>query len=291
MNDTQAALLRELIDIPERVHQGDFVLKLSEGVSEAHAAETVKNYVVTDQLRRAFDEALVFIQRATDERRSAACYLHGSFGSGKSHFMAVLNLLLAGNPRARAIPELAPVVDRHNAWTQTRRFLMVPFHMIGARDVESALLGGYAEHVRRIRPEAPVPGFYLGERLFEDAKAQREHYGDDAFLARLNQRANADSDWGDLEDSWDAGSFESAMLEPPSGDQRQRLVGDLISRLFTGYADVALAKGEAFVDIDTGLAIMSHHARALGYDGVILFLDELILWLATRAADVNFVSA
>ena len=117
MGDTQAPLLRDLITIPERVHQGDFVLKLSEGVSDAHAEETVKNYVVTDQLRKSFDDALGFIQRATEERKSAACYLHGSFGSGKSHFMAVLNLLLAGNPRARAIPELAPVVDRHNAWT------------------------------------------------------------------------------------------------------------------------------------------------------------------------------
>jgi hypothetical protein len=146
MGDTQAPLLRQLIDIPERVHQGDFVLKLSEGVSDAHAAETVTNYVVTDQLRRAFDDALGFIQRATEGRKSAACYLHGSFGFGKSHFMAVLNLLLAGNARARAIPELAPVVDRHNVWTQQRRFLMVPFHMIGARDVESTVLGGYAEH-------------------------------------------------------------------------------------------------------------------------------------------------
>src|SRR5208337_3236154 len=115
MSDSQAPLLRELIDIPERVHQGDFVLKLSEGVSEAHAAETVKNYVVTDQLRRAFDEALVFIQRATDERKSAACYLHGSFGSGKSHFMAVLNLLLAGNVMARSKPELAEVINRYDA--------------------------------------------------------------------------------------------------------------------------------------------------------------------------------
>ena len=184
MNDTQSPLLRDLINIPERVHQGDFVLKLSEGVSDAHAAETVANYVVTEQLRRAFDEALGFIQRATEERKSAACYLHGSFGSGKSHFMAVLNLLLAGNSHARAIPELAPVVDRHNAWTQQRRFLMVPFHMIGAESVENAVLGGYAEYVRRIRSEARVPGFYLGESLFEDARSQREDYGDEAFFAR-----------------------------------------------------------------------------------------------------------
>lgn len=299
MSDTQSPLLRELIAIPERVHQGDFVLKLSEGVSDAHAAETVTNYVVTDQLRRAFDEALGFIQRAAEERKSAACYLHGSFGSGKSHFMAVLNLLLAGNPLARAIPELAPVVNRHNAWTQQRRFLVVPFHMIGAESVENAVLGGYAEYVRRIHPEARVPGFYLGERLFEDARTQREHYGDEAFFAQLNHRSDAESEWGDLEGAWDAESFEAAMLEPPSGEQRQTLVGDLVGRIFTSYADVALAKAgdrsksgsEAFVDIDTGLAIMSQHARGLGYDGVILFLDELILWLATRAADVNFVSA
>ena len=36
---------------------------------------------------------------------------------------------------------------------------------------------------------------------------------------------------------------------------------------------------------------MSHHAQRLGYDAVVLFLDELILWLATRAGDVDFVSA
>ena len=79
--------------------------------------------------------------------------------------------------------------------------------------------------------------------------------------------------------------------EPPEGEERQRLVGDLIANYFTGYADVAVAQGEAFVDLDRGLAIMSHHARRLGYDAVVLFLDELILWLATRAGDVNFVSA
>jgi hypothetical protein len=78
--------------------------------------------------------------------------------------------------------------------------------------------------------------------LFEDARAQRADYGDEAFFARLNQRRQTESEWGDLEGAWDAESFEAAMLEPPSGDQRQTLVGDLVGRLFTSYADVALAK-------------------------------------------------
>jgi len=98
-------LIRELIAIPERVHQGDFVLQLTKGVTEPE--QTLRDYVVTEQLVDAFNNALGFIQQAVETASSKAAYLHGSFGSGKSHFMAVLNLLLAGNTQARSIPELA----------------------------------------------------------------------------------------------------------------------------------------------------------------------------------------
>jgi hypothetical protein len=180
-----APLLRDLIDIPKKVFAGDFVLRLSEGV--ANAEETLHNYVVTPQLAQCFDEALGVIGGAITGGKSAACYLHGSFGSGKSHFMAVLNLLLAGHPKARAIPELAAVVARHNSWTEGRRFLMVTYHMIGATEVESAILGGYGRQVRALHPDAPVPGFYLGERLFDDARRLRATMGDAAFFAKLNE--------------------------------------------------------------------------------------------------------
>ncbi|MBK5913951.1 phage resistance protein [Rhodocyclus purpureus] len=281
-------LLKDLITIPERVHQGDFVLKLSEGVS--HAEQTLRDYVVTRQLADAFNNAMGFIEQAVLSGNSKAAYLHGSFGSGKSHFMAVLNLLLAGNTQARAIPELAAVVARHS-WTQGRKFLLVPYHMIGARDMESAILGQYAEFVRKQHPDAPVPGFYLAEGLFRDAVRMRETMGDAEFFGQLNAGAQggARGGWGALDSGWDAASFESAMLEPPQGEERARLVGDLIGRFFSAYRSLA-AGGEAFVPLDDGLAIMSRHARDLGYDAVILFLDELVLWLASHAADVSFVS-
>jgi hypothetical protein len=281
--------IRELIAIPERVHQGDFVLKLSEGVS--HAEQTLKDYVVTPQLVQCFDNALGFIKQAVDTRGSKAAYLHGSFGSGKSHFMAVLNLLLAGNTQARSITELADVVARHNAWTQGKKFLLVPYHMIGARDMESAILGQYADFVRTVHPKAPVPGFYFAEGLFQDAIRLRQQLKDDQFFAKLNEGAGGAGGWGDLGGGWDTTSFEAAMLEPPRGEERMRLVGDLITRFFTAYAAMAESRGEAFVPLDDGLSIMSKHAKALGYDGVILFLDELILWLASRAADVSFVTS
>jgi hypothetical protein len=179
-------LIRELIAIPDRVHQGDFVLQLSKGVTEPEP--TLRDYVVTPQLADAFDNALGFIQQAVQGGGSRAAYLHGSFGSGKSHFMAVLNLLLSGHARARATPELADVVARHG-WVQGRRFLLVPYHMIGARDMESAVLGGYAEFVRKLHPQAPVPGFFLAENMFKDARDLRQRMGDDAFFAKLNEAA------------------------------------------------------------------------------------------------------
>ena len=95
-------LISQLLDLPDQVHRGDFVLNLSEGVTADHAAATLRDYVVTDQLAAAFDNALGFIRAAVEGRNSKAAYLHGSFGAGKSHFMAVLHLLLQHDARARA---------------------------------------------------------------------------------------------------------------------------------------------------------------------------------------------
>src|SRR5919108_4771462 len=128
--DTPMTLISDIFDIPTQVHQGDFVLRLTEGVNRP--AETLRTYVVTPQLAVCFDQALHLIKSALDAHSSKGAYLHGSFGSGKSHFMAVLTLLLRHNPDARSIPQLAPVIARHNAWTEGRQFLVVPYHLIGA---------------------------------------------------------------------------------------------------------------------------------------------------------------
>ena len=284
-----ATYIRDLIDLPERVYRGDFVLRLTEGV--ARPEETLRDYVVTPQLASCFDQALAFIRSALDARSSKAAYLHGSFGSGKSHFMAVLHLLLQGEPRARSIPELARAVAAHNTWTEGKRFLLIPYHLIGARTLESAILGQYAEHVRRLHPEAPLPGVYLATAIFQDARTLRERMGDGAFFAALNAgRESGEGGWGEIGAAWDGRRFEAALAAPVRSEERTRLVGDLVDRVFTAYRGVAQGQDEAFVSLDDGLAIISAHARALGYDAVILFLDELILWLASHAADLAFVN-
>lgn len=281
--------IKDLLDLPAQVNKGDFVLNLAAGVSDTNAAATLRNYVVTPQLTTCFDRALGFIKSALDSSSSKASYLHGSFGSGKSHFMAILHLLMGNNPDARAIKELAEVVAKHNAWTQGKKFLLVPFHMIGSRNMEQGILGQYANYVRQLHPEAPIPGVYLAESLFEDAKSLQQEMGDEGFFQKLNQNKASNSGWGAIAAGWNAASFDAAVAAPPGDKDRSLLVGDLIGAFFRSYHNVAAGQDEAYLDLDKGLAVISQHAQSLGYDAVILFLDELILWLASHAADLSFI--
>lgn len=279
-------LLKELIEIPEHVQRGDFVLRLTEGVDRAE--ETLREYVVTPELNKCFDDALAFIKSSLQTNTSKASYLHGSFGSGKSHFMAVLHLILQGNTAARGIRELAPVITKNNEWIAGKKFLLVPYHMIGAHDMEQGVLGGYVEYIRRKHRDAPIPGVYLAEGLFRDADKLRKSMGNDAFFEKLNEGAGSGGGWGELESAWDAERFELALDAAPGSEERSQLIGVLVKNFFTSY-DTQANRGEAYVSLDKGLSVISRHAKELGYDGVILFLDELILWLASHAADLGFV--
>lgn len=281
-------LLRDLIDIPTAVHRSDFVISLADGIDKPR--ETVERYVVTDQLVDSFDRALGLIDASLQGGASKGAYLHGSFGAGKSHFMAILSLLLDGDPYARAIPELAPVVAKYDPRLSGRRFLLVPYHMVGAASMEAGVLGGYVDHVRKLHPDAPVPGVFVDDALLDSAHDLRGKMGDEKFFAGLGGSGD-DEGFGDLAGGWDAARFDAAINEPPASPERAALVSDLIDGHFRHTAVYAEAGGRGYVPFADGLAAISQHAKGLGYDAVILFLDELILWFASRMADPSFVNA
>jgi hypothetical protein len=280
-------LLKDVITIPEAVHKGDFVMSLASGVTDSTA--TLENYVVTPQLADAFDNALRFIASAINENKSKAAYLDGSFGSGKSHFMAVLHLLLQRDALARAIPELGEAIAASDTTLSKCSFALVPFHMIGADSMEQAIFGGYVRHLREADPKATLPGVYADDPLFEQAEFERNRLGDEAFFAALNEGKPSDGGWGDLEASWDAASYEQASTAPVGDPNRGRLGGAIVTRFMPGYVKALSGSAEGYVDLDTGLAELARHARDSHHNGLILFLDELILWLGSRIRDTAFV--
>jgi hypothetical protein len=283
-------LIRELIDIPTQVLDGDFVLKLTEGVGAGAAATTVESYEVTPQIARAFDEALGKIAGAVSSGSSEALYLHGSFGAGKSHFMAVLHLLLQGNPDARAKAELHSAIDRHDAVLTGKKFLLVPVHFLDARSMEQKILGGYVERLAVLHPEAPVPAVFLGDAIVtQELPGLRDAMGEERFIAGLNGTGGDGDGWGEFATTWTSASVDAALAAPATSEERRGLVSAYVAAYRQGTPSEALSTGEGYIDLSRGLAAISAHAQSLGYDAIVLFLDELILWLASTIGQLDVV--
>ncbi len=281
-----STLLREIFNIPETTSTADYVLRLTESVDDAHLERTLDDYVVTARLADAFDRALSIVSEAIDTNTSKGSFLTGSFGSGKSHFMAVLYALLRQHPKARALPELGPVIARQDPKLQARRVLPLTFHMLGAESMEQALFDGYIRQVRELHPEATLPPLLESEKLLAGADQLRTRIGDEAFFAGLNEGAEAGDAWGAVlggASVWDAHSYGAARAAAPSDNRRAELVTALVDNYYPSYTRQAW-----YVSLDEGLTAISGHAHSLGYDAVVLFLDELVLWLAFHIRDHHF---
>jgi hypothetical protein len=288
-----STLLRDVIDIPERAGAEDYVLRLTDSVGHDAARRTLDEYVVTDALADAFDTALGLVAEGIRSGTSRGAFLTGSFGSGKSHFMAVLHALLQHEPAARSKPELQPVVAKHDATLADRKILPLAFHLLGARTMEEALFQGYIRQVAERHPGAPLPAVHKSDALLEDAERLRSQLGDEQFFGRLNGgsgasggAATAGADpWAAVlgAGTWDASRYTEARAAAPASEVRLQLVSALVETYFSAYTQQA-----EYVDIDTGLAAIANHAKGLGYDAVVLFLDELVLWLAFAVQDRVF---
>ncbi|MFD6324792.1 hypothetical protein ACFWOL_18410 [Streptomyces sp. NPDC058442] len=301
-------VLRDVLDIKEDVLSGDFKVALSEGFTGRDAG-SIDEYVVTEQLQGEFRRALKLVGSALRKNASHAAYLHGSFGSGKSHFLTVLHAVLDGDAAAREKTRLREVVAEHGDWLPGKKFLMVPYHLVGAASLESALFGGYVKTVRRERPEASTPLVFRADSLLADARELRAKIGDEAFIGLLPEPAAAapapggahhtddEDDDGELQPigtvpalGWTGAGLDDAF-DAPAGDPRR---DQLLTALFQGpnkhYADTVSGDAAAYVSLDDGLSEMSKHAHRHGYDGVVLFLDELVLWLQARMSNRTFIN-
>ena len=282
-------LLREVLDIPLQAGAEDYVLRLTDSIEPEAVARTVDEYVVTPALAEAFDAALGLVAESLTSGVSRGAFLAGSFGSGKSHFMAILHALLRHDPAARAKAELQPVIARHDDVLLDKKVLPLAFHLIGAESLEQALFLGYIRQIAQLHPGAPLPALHESDAILRDAERLRVRDGDERFFAGLNGGAagggGADA-WSRLIGStgtWTAESYAAARAAEPGTEQRQLLVTALVEHYFGAYTQQA-----SYVDLDTGLAAMAAHAKSLGYDAVVLFLDELVLWLAFSVQDREF---
>ena len=289
MSTTNETRVRDLFQIPERIGKMDFTVTLADGI--ARAEETVQTYVLTPAIVQAYEQALGLIGQSIAASRSEATYLHGSFGAGKSHFMAMLSLLLADNEQAWRAPELHALRVKF-PWIGQKKILELHIHMLDQPDVETPIFRAYLAYLKAHHPGATMPALFADEELFDDAAALLDRLGDAKFFGLLDALKSPTDEaaagelgarWGKAKGTRGAG-WDRARFEAARSSSEPKVRAELLTALTRTHYKAFASSSRAFVDIDRGLGIMSRHARELGYDAVVLLLDEMILWLSMMAS-------
>ncbi len=272
------ASLHEILDLPKEVSKSAFVVRLAEAVHQPE--RLMETYAITPDIHAALDRGLGLIANALTEKRNDAAFIHGSFGSGKSHFMAVLSLLSGNAARPWSEPKLHDLLAKHE-WVKTRKLLRLHLNMIDAPSLGEKLFSAYLDEIRKTHGDAPLAPLFSDEGLFANAEGLRGKLGDEAFFAELNKGTQVDARWGKkAQETWNAARFSETRTsaEPKV---RAGLFSALVKTHFPAFAQQA----SAFLQFEPGLQAMTRHAASVGYDGIVFFLDELVLWLATKAGN------
>ncbi len=150
--------------------------------------------------------------------------------------------------------------------TLDRKLLVLDYNLLGARSFEDAIFGGYIATVARLHPEAPAPVLHTSDAVLDDARKER---GIRRRALLPATRCRGDTSWWRPRRRLDAETFEAAAAEAPGHPDRDRLVGDLLAKVFTGYA-----RAGEWLPMADGLKALANHAKLLGYQGLVFLIDE-----------------
>ncbi|MBL0196972.1 MAG: hypothetical protein IPQ09_22640 [Myxococcales bacterium] len=274
--------ITEAFDLPraEDIRAMGFVVKLRESDPDGdEVKKLVSDYVVTPAVARELPGILDAMKQVFDRGEEYGRFIHGSFGSGKSHFMTMLSLLLEGAQPAWA--KLGPLFGEHReaqtkrghdaadhkAWLEKAGLLVVRIHMLSIRGkttgFDRAVYDGFNAALKR-RGKAPFE-FLDVDGLFEEVRREAKEYGDVVW-----KRLEAEGIVGGASD------FEG--IAKGSVQARERF-----ARAWLTYKGRDLSSAGVDPRWSEGLRRMAEHAKAQGFGGLVLMVDEFLLWLAEKS--------
>ena len=261
---------KDLIDIPEAVHTGDFVMRLVDGRREQprdarplrrhpQLAEGLRQRA---RLHRVGDHARARARRRTSTAASARASAT-SWRCCTCSFSAI--------PSAARSPSSPRRSRATTASCATQPFELVPFHMIGAESMEQAIFGGYVEHSGDAIPDAPLAGRLRRRAALRTGRARRARSSaTSAFFAtpqrgRRSRAAAAGARWRrrGTPSPYDARS-QRARRRPRARTARRRRSS---RTLCPATREAMSGNATGYVDFDTGLAELARHATAAATTG------------------------
>jgi len=274
--------ISDAFDLPrsEDIRAMGFVVKLRESdPGSDEAKQLVDDYVITPAVEKELPRILDDMKQVFDRGEEYGRFIHGSFGSGKSHFMTMLSQLLEGSQPAWK--KFRPLLDAHKdsqtgtsgdsvdheTWLAKAGVLVVRIHMLSVRGkstgFDRAVYEGFNAALKR-RNKAPFE-FLNVDAIFEEVRREAREYGDIVW-----KRLEAASIVGGRED------FEGVA----SGSTQAR---EHFARTWLNYKGRDAADAGIDPRWSEGLSRMAEHAKAQGFGGIVLMIDEFLLWLAEKS--------
>lgn len=254
----------------------DFVIRLDAAPREGATARLVDDYVVTPAVALALPALFGHMRQAVARGEAYGHILHGGFGSGKSHLMTMIGLLLERSPLAwgKAHPAFTALGAEHRAWVAEAKLLVVRVHMLSARRAGAGLDEVLYDAVNQaLVAEGKAPFIVSGAmEVLAELRREAADYGP-AFWKRAEAAGVA------------AGPADVTAMEEAGEEAIQALAEAYLAMKGRSFQVEGLkpAWGE-------GLKRLAAHVRAQGKGGIVFLIDEFLLWLAEKAGE-DFVSA
>ena len=269
-----------ILPSPQDIRAMGFVVKLREADPNSdEVKQLVKDYVITPAVEQAMPQILDDMKQVFDRGEEYGRFIHGSFGSGKSHFLTMLSLLIEGaapaqakfRPLLAAHREAARSKGReapdHDEWLARAHLLVVRVHMLSVRGrttgLDRAVYDGLNQALKR-RGKPPFE-FLNVDAIFAEVRREAQDYGDIVW-----KRLETAGLVGGRED------FEAIASGTPQA--RERFARSWLEHKGRNASDAGIDPRWS-----DGLKRMGEHARAQGFGGIVLVLDEFLLWLAEKS--------
>ena len=274
--------IKDAFDLPrpEDIRAMGFVVKLREAEPASdEVRQLVDDYVITPVVEKELPRILDDMKQVFDRGEEYGRFIHGSFGSGKSHFMSMLSLLLEGV--SPAWKKFRPVFNvhrdaqasngtdslDHEDWLVKANLLVVRIHMLSVRGkstgFDRAVYEGFNAALKR-RKKVPFE-FLNVDAIFDEVRREAKEYGDIVW-----KRLEAEDIVGGRDD------FEGIAIG--SAQARERF-----ARAWLKYKGRDASDAGIDPRWSDGLQKMAEHAKTQGFGGIVLMVDEFLLWLAEKS--------
>ena len=258
--------IRDVFDLPTTIPR--CIVKIVDFDDQQTLQENIRDYVITDavaeEMQRLVDRMVTSCKRL---EAGEGHYLHGSFGSGKSHFMAILGLILENNPAiwAKDHPAIHAIQKAHGDWLAEHRILVVPVYMLGqATNFQTACYNAVNQRLQQL--EVPLCEFSDADNVIASFRLDEERYGDVVY-----QR---------FQEATGLSRKRFDKMAASDRQERDELARQILSYELPTRTERAQLYPEKFSD---GMAALTRHAQVHGFAGIVFLVDELILYLTGKA--------